>query len=195
MAEFKDGDLERLAALVAHGLSDEQITSALGIDDDTLKLAKHQPAYREAYQKKIIGNYEDEIARVEGWDGLEKKAVDGIAKVLEWNQNPDYLLRVAAISNKAVRMKANVASQTLDATRVGQVVVLQLNQHFVNHLDGQLDLTIARTRELPQKKQIDTPNPRMVERMLLAGTDRELTHARDHEMLDLEAIDELGMNG
>lgn len=191
MAEFAEGDLKRLASLVAHGLSDEQISSALGQDEATIRLAKEDPVYKAAISEKLLENFEGEIDRVTGWDNVETKAVNGLSEVLAWNKNPDFLLKTAAIANRAVRTKANTARNMLDATRIGQVVVLQLNQRFVTGLNGQLDLTIEHGRELPAKKQIDTPNPRMVENFLLRDTGRELAHPRDSEVLDAEVLGEL----
>lgn len=168
MADFLDEDLQRLASLVAHGLSDEQICDAMAIAPQTLKLAKDEEVFKLALSAKKVEYYEKQIVANSGWDAIEETGISKVLEAFKWNTDPVFALKAAETANKMLRRTPNGKQNApIDASAVGNVVMIQLNQRFVSGLDGMLDVTAHKSKPLPPKRQTDMPTPKQVQSLLL----------------------------
>lgn len=164
MSQFEKDDLLRIASLVMHGLSDDDICDAVGISPQLLKVMREDPDFTEAYAEKKLEAVEREIRMNEGWDGIEDLAIAKVIDSFKWNSDPDFALRAAMAANKMTRRSR--APATLDANNGSHVVTITLNQQFVTTLDGTLDVQEKRQKTLPPQRRSDLPNPQQVQNLL-----------------------------
>jgi hypothetical protein len=85
------------------GMSDEQIREVIGCEKDELTTITNDAMYREV--RLIIGAAQAEslVDVTTGWDKLEQHAVTNLVDRVKVSRDPDFLLKVAAIANKAQR--------------------------------------------------------------------------------------------
>lgn len=85
------------------GMPDETIREVIGCDKEELADVLNDPLYREV--RLIIGAAQAEsvVDLTTGWDKLEQHAVTNLVDRVKVSRDPDFLLKVAAVANKAAR--------------------------------------------------------------------------------------------
>ena len=190
-SQFELQDLKRLASLVAHGFPDEDICDALGIDEATLAEAKEEVEFKAAMLEKKQQRLQEEVERVEGWDGVELKAVNTLQEILRHNKNPDFILRTASFANRAQRRPISQRNKPIGDGTIGSVIVLKVSQNFVNGTGPSKVIEHRGERGEIPKKQVSIPTPRIVEKHLLSEiTDVDELKKIGHEF-DLSKLDGL----
>ncbi len=102
------------------GMDDEGIKEVIGCSLADLNEVLNDPIYREV--RLVIGAVyaQGVVDQTAGWDSLEDRALKNLAKRVDLpNQDQDFLLRVAAVANKANRRaKAGREDGVLDSTQM-----------------------------------------------------------------------------
>jgi hypothetical protein len=102
------------------GMEDEMIREVIGCEKKDLDAILDDPSYREV--RLIIGAAQAEsvVDLTTGWDKLEQHAVTNLVDRVKISRDPDFLLRVAAVANKAQRRhQAGKNEGVLDSTNAG----------------------------------------------------------------------------
>jgi hypothetical protein len=89
-----------------------------------------------------------------GWDSIEKKALRILDDNLRINKNAEFALKVAAVSNKAMR-RGNGVNSVLPAQQ-GTTVNLTLNQKFIKKIQT---ANIVGRPETPNDGKLITHGP------------------------------------
>lgn len=85
------------------GMDEDTIREVIGCTKDELDVVLNDALYREV--RLIIGAAQAEsvVDLTTGWDKLEQHAVTNLVDRVKVSRDPDFLLRVAAVANKAQR--------------------------------------------------------------------------------------------
>jgi hypothetical protein len=101
------------------GMDDEGIKEVIGCTMAELQEVLDDPIYREV--RLILGAVHAQgiVDQTTGWDSLEERALKNLSRRIDLpNQDQDFVLRVAAIANKASRRaKAGLPDGVLDGTQ------------------------------------------------------------------------------
>ena len=118
------------------GMDDDGVKEVIGCTSEELQEVLADPLYREV--RLVIGTVQAQqtVGQTEGWDHLEQFALKNLAKRVEVSQDPDFLLRVAAVANKAQR-RANAGRNEgiLDPAQ-GRRATISLTTRLVQTLQG-----------------------------------------------------------
>ncbi len=102
------------------GMDDEGIREVIGCSMQELQEVLNDPIYREV--RLVIGavHAAGVVNQTTGWDSLEERALANLSKRIDLpNQDQDFVLRVAAVANKASRRaKAGLPDGVLDPSNV-----------------------------------------------------------------------------
>ena len=113
------------------GMDDEAIREVIGCEQSELSEVLNDPLYREV--RLIIGGMHAQqgIDQTTGWDKLEQLALKNLVRRAELpNVDPEFMLRVAAIANKAQRRhQAGKEAGVLDGT--GRTAKISLTTRLV----------------------------------------------------------------
>lgn len=160
---------ERIATLLAQGVDREQVALAVGMRVSELEGLEDDERYRGVAQKVVLEHIEAEQDLNRGWDAVEEKALSTLLQHMQIKKDPDFMLRAAAVANKAQRRNLSVdpGRNAPLAMAAGARVVIQLNTQF---LTGIHDLkTAARDfsrMELTDRKRVDMMSTKAVAELL-----------------------------
>ena len=118
------------------GMDDDGIKEVIGCTSEELADVLNDPLYREV--RLVIGTVQAQTAvnQTEGWDHLETFALKNLAKRVEVSQDPDFLLRVAAVANKAQRRASAGKEQGILDPANGRRTTISLTTRLVQTLQG-----------------------------------------------------------
>lgn len=124
-----------VAKSVILGGDESTIADALGVTrQDVLELMETQD-YKDSFLI-LSSHYQNQSISTDlTYDDIESKALQLIAKKLDRETDPDRLLRIATMANKAIRRNKPQAAQ-LDPSQVGQRVHLTLSKRIIEKLQG-----------------------------------------------------------
>ena len=180
---------EKIAVLLIHGVAQEEVAKSVELTPGAISQIKEDKRFVEVYEreKNRIDKNKEEIEEINsGWDGLERRALEKLGKLIEINPDPDLMLRAAAVANKAIRRGRG--NEAIPASQ-GGVVNLAFNNVYVDKLnngktttpenvgkelsgnDGKV-ITVDEVEEIKPIKEEDLPLPHMVEK-LLTGENKE----------------------
>ena len=124
--------LKRLAAYIAHGISEREAGVAVGFSESRVSQLLQDEDFQSILaekQQEILAQYIDVNDK---YDALEKSALTNLVENLKFNRDPDFNLRVAMLANRAVRRgKMTHTQQPLSATDAGQRLVLNFSPNFI----------------------------------------------------------------
>lgn len=129
----------------AMGTADESLCEMIGVGAADLAEVKADPLYEEVRLHIGALMAESQATRVYGWDGLESKALEKLAERIEYENDSDFLLKVATLANRAQRRGGKDVG-VLDPTKVNRTTIVlteRLVQRFKGHTEER-----ERTREL-----------------------------------------------
>ena len=186
-----------VAKSVVLGLDLDTIAATLGVDKAELEELAETQEYKDI---RLLVGTEYMQARVErdtGWDGIEQKALQNLAKRVERETDTDTILRIAAVANRATRRTAPPKEAILDPSQVSQRVPLTLTRRYTEKLNG-AGQTIERstTQQIsvldgsalnPSFKEVNElltgrPEPRTQETVIARS------HTEEAEPFSLEAL-------
>ena len=169
---------EKLANLIVQEVPSDQIAMVLGVSDAELVTLRESPEAKEAVAQLIANKIEDDQTLNDGWDSVEATALGIVVDNMKWNKDAKFALQVATLANKAQRKGAK-ANKPLQATS-GVRAVIQLNMNFVKELQSGTQRTMQQVNTM-EKKQTDSVNPKVLERML---------NDSDTEILDIAEVED-----
>ena len=142
---------ERIAQLALIDVPQRQIAQAVQLSEAMISdIVNHDEKFKEILAEKSIAHHEEQRIVNEGWDAVEALSIKGIVDTLAQTHDPEFLLKAAAVANKAQRRgKLNQAIPTNgDAGRV----VINLNGAFVDKLQqNNVQINVGERPELVQK--------------------------------------------
>lgn len=123
-----------IAKHLAHGIPEADIAEVLGEHPDTIRsLVCHEEftELRRLVAGDIMGA---ELSRDISWDSLEDKALEGLHSSIKTTRDPELLLKVAGMANKAVRRQKQSRS-AIDTAGMARVSIT-LQSRFVQVLQS-----------------------------------------------------------
>lgn len=176
---------KKAGMLAAYGLHDRAIADALLLSGEQIQAIKQTEEFKLAYSSGAQERAQRAIDLEEGWDLVETKALTTVLETLQHNRDPRFALNAAFTANRAQRRSPAGNGRVIDASRAGNVIVLQLNTNFVQNKeenDGHrtIDVTPERRGQLLRKHH-DVPTPKKVAG-LLGVTDRKNVSNTDEIM-------------
>lgn len=158
----------RVGELSAYGLVDTQIADILLISLEQIASIKECEDFRAAQAKVLSERARRSIDLSDGWDGIEERALTAVYQSLEYNRDPTFALAAAKIANQAKRNTPAQQQQTIDASKVGTTVILNMNKIYVDKSTENNSLNIVTgdyTKQIPQKR-LDLLSPKSVHELL-----------------------------
>jgi hypothetical protein len=176
ISEVDAASIVRAAYFAAHSCTRQQIADILMLTYDHIVAIETTQAYKKKYAEEADSIINAEFERSAGWDELEGDAIAGLMEIMKYQKNPDFLLRVAAVANKAERRskQSKTDAKVVDASAAGvtnNIVILNMNRGFVERQQNNTIDVTPRPKEIPLK-QSDIPPPKLVDEILAPARDR-----------------------
>lgn len=128
------------------GMEAEQIRSLLGATTEEILEVESDDTYK-LVRNVVAGAYAEQTANQStGWDAIENIAMTQLLKRLPFEKDSEFLLRAAAVANKATR-KHSQETGVLDPSKVAGRVQVTLTQRLVRQLSRNGE-TVTETKEL-----------------------------------------------
>ena len=129
------------------GLDSDAIQQILACTREEIAEVESDGTYK-IVRAKVAATYAAQSAeQTSGWDAIEDMALKGLVKRLPYEKDGEFLLKVAAVANRATR-KHNQNNAVLDpSVRAGRTTI-NLTQRLVSKLNGQGIKEIEETREI-----------------------------------------------
>lgn len=106
------------------GISQEQVADTMGVEGQVIQDVMGDPLFKEI--KGFIGAIyaQEHVSQAAGWDALENMALGKLIDRVKAQRggDPEFLLRVAAVANKAQR-RTQQQDNVLDSQRVGHATI------------------------------------------------------------------------
>lgn len=155
---------KKIAGMMALNCSQAEIARATSLTDGRISQIVNDAIFQEHFKEQAAELTEQQELINQGWDAVEEKAIAGVLAVLQWNKDPDYALRAAAVANKAQR-RGSDARQPLGVANAGPQVIVNMPIAFLEKT-SELQVTPSSDQDLPPKKQVSALRPSQVETML-----------------------------
>lgn len=164
----------RAGSLAVYGMVDKAIADTLLITVEQVLLIRQTDEFKKAFAAKAQERQQRLMDLEDGWDCVEEKALNTVLENLEYNRDPRYALLAARTANSATRRSPSSAGRVIDATRGSNVIVLTMNQNFIQKAAvspeaAVLDITPMQARGDAAKRQVDLPTPKRVQELLQIG--------------------------
>jgi len=128
------------------GFDDEQIAEIVSCEVGDLQEALLDPIFR-AVKALVAGAHANQsLAQTNGWDALENMALEGLIKRAKHEKDPEFLLKMAAVANRATRKQA-ARPEVLDPMAKG-ISRISLTTRMVQMMTNQGDRVQEVSREL-----------------------------------------------
>ena len=126
--------LTKIANLQIANISQTKIAEIMQVSEAAISQIVASTNYKNIHSEKLAERYEQTRELDCNWDTVELAAIKTVAETLKWKADPDFALRAAAVANKAAR-RGNLhnGNNPLPA-QMGQRVIVNLSQVFVNKL-------------------------------------------------------------
>lgn len=116
------------------GVEAESMCEILGVTIAELHEAESDETYKMVRTQIGAIYAANQATRTFGWDGIEETALQKLAERLPFEKDSDFLLKVAAVANKAQR-RGREESNVLDPSKAGRTAVT-ITQRMVQRLQG-----------------------------------------------------------
>jgi hypothetical protein len=167
----------KIAKMLVIGVPQIQIAEVMGLSEGRISQIKEEEGFKRIYEECLIEDFRKHEDLNNGWDSIEKKALEIILSVLQYNKNPDYALKAAMVANRANRRGDGSANGNVPLpTNMGERVVIHLHQNFVGRLQqlnveaiGAVDTQGKTLKDLiraNEKKQVSMLGPQAVKKLL-----------------------------
>lgn len=129
------------------GMDAESIRELLQCSQQELKEVESTEEYKQTRQY-VAGRYAQQgVDQTTGWDQIEQIAINNLVKRLPYEKDGDFLLRVAAVANKAQR-RHQKATGVLDPSIQGGRTVITLTQRLTQRLSSGRNEETEEVRQL-----------------------------------------------
>lgn len=129
------------------GLDSEGIREILGCEKSDLAEVESHADYK-LIRQYIAGRYAQmAVNQTSGWDQIENIAIQNLVKRLPFEKDGDFLLRVAAVANKAQRRHQKATGVLDPSIRQGNTVIT-LTQRLTQRLTRDATEETVETRQL-----------------------------------------------
>lgn len=164
-----------IAKNAAMELESRDIAKVLGVPEADVTEVMESDIYQSV--RLLIGA---ELARgrvdiEEGWEALERIALNSSIKYAQSSRDPEYLLKVATVANRAQRRIAPKPSGVLDPASVTGRVALTLTSRIVEKLNRSGEMQREQTRTLSLTDG-SAANPTFEEVTGLLGLDSQMVN-------------------
>jgi hypothetical protein len=187
----------------AMGLDPETIANSIGVEKAEVDELMQGQDYKDV--RLLVGAemLKDRTDRDSNWDGIESSAVKKLARRLEFENDTDTILKIAAVANRATRRTAPPKEAgPLDPSQAGARIPLTLTKRYTEKLG--VDGTIERS-EIQQISVLNGSaiNPKFedVKGLLSGNNESQPAEGRHKEMVSRtnvstsqEYIDRIGAN-
>lgn len=183
--------IERIASMLAAGTPQTQIAEALGLSEGRISQLKDTDEFRTVFAAKQASKFQESEELNDGWNSIERRALEIVRANLRFNQNPDFALKAAMIANRATRR--GTGNQPLP-TNMGTHAVINLSVNFVQKLQN-MEAAPSKTIEAHptpavETKRTDLMLPGAVSALLAPAQDTVKKYA-GQGMFDLEHLGDL----
>jgi hypothetical protein len=127
------------------GMESDSIKDVLGCSAEELAEVERDPLYKEVRIHVGAAQAQSRVQQTTGWDAIEDMAMENLIKRLPYEKDGDFLLRVAAVANKAQRRQQR-PEQILDPTRQAGRTAITLTERLVKRI------THTSTEELQERQ-------------------------------------------
>lgn len=119
-----------------YGMDSESIAEVLSCSVAEVEEVKADQVYKDV--RLYIGAVaaQQRVDQSAGWDAIEGMAIENLIKRLPYEKDGDFLLRVAAVANRAQRRQATQAN-VLDPTRQNGKTVVRLTERLMQRFTQQ----------------------------------------------------------
>ena len=163
VVDIKTEMKEKVANLVHLEVPVEQIARVCSCEVAQINALLEDEEFKVILASKTIDTIEENKQFNDGWDAAEARALKVINTTLETTMDPDFALRAAAVSNKAIRRGS--LGRAINGNNV-TTAVINLTQTFVNRLEHFAnDGATVINHGAP--KQHDSLEPSQVEKMFV----------------------------
>lgn len=132
------------------GLDTEAIQQILGCSRQDIAEVEADGLYGTV-RDRVAGTYANQSAtQTTGWDAIEDMAIQGLVKRLPYEKDSEFLLKVAAVANRAVRKHSQSPAVLDPSVRAGRTTI-SLSQRLVSKLSSNGDLEQTEIREVSIK--------------------------------------------
>ena len=173
-------NLEKIARMALFDVSQKQIAFAVGVSEGRITQIMTGEDYQKVYADLSSEYFENNQTLNEAWDKTEAMAIDNLLVTLEWNKDPDLMIKIAAMANRANRrgQTANTPLNGMDGVRA----VIHLNQTFIERLQQVSIVHSSKDDEIPQK-DVNVMTPGDVERSFINKIDELLPPMPDNALV------------
>jgi hypothetical protein len=114
------------------GMDEEAIREVIGCERDELTEIMNDPIYREVRLFVGAAHMQAGVDQTTGWDKLEQLALGNLVRRAELpNVDPEFMLRVAAIANKAQRRASAGKDQGILDPSAGKTAKISISTRLV----------------------------------------------------------------
>lgn len=140
---------DKVASLMLHEVSKDQIASVVGCSAQELEELLEMKDYQQVYAEKFYEEIQGQKVRNAGWDEIESQALLHLMEKLpSYAMDAEFMLKVAALANKAQRRNPHQKPISVDSGE--KTLVLQLQPTFIQKLQ-QYNAGDRPAREIPKK--------------------------------------------
>lgn len=162
------------------GLPASDIARLIGVSENEVVESQKTDDYRDIRLLMGAAQASEMVDTDFSWDGIESVAVGKLYQEAKKSRDPEFLLKVAAVANKAQRRIGSARDKVLDQRDANPVVPLRLTQRIIEQMNAGGDFTRVTERQIsvldgsaknPSFSKIDAalgvnvPTPRNADRM------------------------------
>lgn len=167
------------------GSDSESIREIIGCTDAELLEVENDPVYKEV--RIFIGAVQasSRINQTVGWDFIEDTAISKLAERIPHERDSEFLLKVAAIANKAQRRHGQQQG-VLDPTHTNGKTVISLTQRLIQKIQhGDSSLVEERTLSISDGSVKNPSFDRIDEMLSVSVPTKPETRQSSQGMVDL----------
>jgi len=127
------------------GLDDAAIQDIVDCSAEDMATLRDDPIYKMVRAYVAAANANQLAQQSVGWDTVEQLALAGLVKRMEFEKDPNFILKAAAVANRATRRVSN--QNVLDPSKTGRTTIV-LTERLVNRLNRTGQVEEERTRQL-----------------------------------------------
>lgn len=117
------------------GVDSESMMEMLSCSNEDLREVEEHEDYK-AIRQYIAGRYaEMSVTQTTGWDQIENMAIENLVKRMPFEKDSEFLLRAAAVANKATRKHQKDTGVLDPSIRTGRTVIT-LTRRLTQRLNG-----------------------------------------------------------
>lgn len=117
------------------GMDAESIKDILGCTMADVQEVESNELYKQVRTLVGAAQAQARVDQTTGWDAIEDMAIKNLAARMPFEKDGDFLLRVAAVANKAVR-RTQDPSNVLDPGKQNGRIAISLTQRFIEKVNA-----------------------------------------------------------